>query len=203
MFKKLLALLALFFCVLSIAPGADAQVRMSGAKNALFFYKNDSSSTTVNAVSASDVKTTRLFSFVASVSAADTLEVKCGSVSKAKFYFAANSGLLQNAFPFYIECRPVSAILTGTVSTTSGSATITGSGTNFSSVYGVGDRIVVTTGDTLTISAVGSDTSMTASSNASTTVSGKTHKRGADNLNFIKGAGATVLNVSGWYEQEQ
>ena len=72
-----------------------------------------------------------------------------------------------------------SEALTGTVSTTSGSATITGSGTAFDTEYEVGDPIVITGGDRLIISAIASATSMTASANAATTVSGKAHQRGA------------------------
>jgi len=66
---------------------------------------------------------------------------------------------------------------TGTVATTSSSATITGTGTDFDGEYAVGDEIVITDGDTLEIQSIASDTSMTATANASTTVSGKAHKR--------------------------
>lgn len=70
-----------------------------------------------------------------------------------------------------------SANLTGTVSTTSGVDTITGASTTFTSDYVVGQSIEVNTGDTLEIQSVDSDTQMTATANASTTVSGQTHKR--------------------------
>lgn len=70
-----------------------------------------------------------------------------------------------------------SPALTGTVSTTNGSAVVTGSGTTFTTSYAVGDEIVVTDGDTLTVLTIDSATQITASSNASTTVSGKAHAK--------------------------
>lgn len=70
-----------------------------------------------------------------------------------------------------------SGTLTGTVSSTASSNTVTGSGTTFLSDYVAGESIVISGGDTLVILSVDSDTQITTSSVASTTVSGATHSR--------------------------
>lgn len=70
-----------------------------------------------------------------------------------------------------------SALLTGTVSTTSGDDQIAGVSTTFLTDFAVGQKIVITDGDTLTIQSVDSDTAMTATANATTAVSGKTYLR--------------------------
>ncbi|MGE0200348.1 MAG: hypothetical protein AB7P76_05200 [Candidatus Melainabacteria bacterium] len=70
-----------------------------------------------------------------------------------------------------------SATLTGTIATTSGQSLITGTSTTFLSDYKAGQKIVITDGDTLTVQSVDSDTQMTATANASVSVSGKSHYR--------------------------
>lgn len=73
--------------------------------------------------------------------------------------------------------------LTGTVATSSGSATLTGTNTEFTTEYAdlpPGAEIVIDAAGTpvvYTISSVNSDTSITLTANASSTVSGKTHAR--------------------------
>jgi len=69
------------------------------------------------------------------------------------------------------KINPVNA--TGTVSVTSGSATVTGSGTKFLTEVKVGDQITVNSVNK-TVSVVSSDTSLTADSNFSGTASGHT-----------------------------
>lgn len=66
---------------------------------------------------------------------------------------------------------------TGTVATTNASATITGTDTVFTTEYAAGDEIVITDGNTLTVQSVDSDTQITATGNATSTVSGKAHRR--------------------------
>jgi hypothetical protein len=75
--------------------------------------------------------------------------------------------------------------LTGTVSVTSASATITGSGTTFTTDFEVGDVIAVNGSETLRIETITSNILMTAESNFSTTVSGETYKRGGEAPNSI------------------
>jgi hypothetical protein len=76
-----------------------------------------------------------------------------------------------------------SASLTGTVATTNGSPTITGTGTAFLTDYAnlpPGTQIVIDAAGTpqvLTIQTVTNDTSITATGNSGSTVSGKTHAR--------------------------
>jgi len=75
-----------------------------------------------------------------------------------------------------------SANLTGTIAVTSGSATVTGTGTNFSGgdgEYSVGKVIcVVDTSQCCRITAIASDTSMTVESNFTSTDASSAHKRG-------------------------
>lgn len=89
------------------------------------------------------------------------------------------------------------------MSTTVGSATITGVGASFTQDFAPGDRIVITGGNTLTIQTVSSNTSMTASSNATSAASGAVYQRGADNLNLVKGVATTSVHASLWFEQER
>lgn len=70
-----------------------------------------------------------------------------------------------------------SGALTGTVSTTIGIATVTGSGTTFLSDYVAGQTISITGGDDLVVQSVDSDTQITATSNATAAVSGAAHER--------------------------
>ncbi|MBY0451234.1 MAG: hypothetical protein K2X01_11480 [Cyanobacteria bacterium] len=70
-----------------------------------------------------------------------------------------------------------SSALTGTVATTVGSATITGMGTTFQTDYQVGDTILINGGNQLQIASITSNTVMTATANASATVSAVTHTR--------------------------
>ena len=74
----------------------------------------------------------------------------------------------------------VSANLTGTVAVTSGSATVTGTGTSFSSNFIVGDVICIygTSNYYGTITAIGSNTSLTCAANFTATASGKSFSRG-------------------------
>jgi hypothetical protein len=71
-----------------------------------------------------------------------------------------------------------SAILTGTVSTTNGSPTVTGSGTSFTSIFQAGDIIATSSGGTRRITTVTSDTEMTAESNFTSTTASQTYRRG-------------------------
>lgn len=76
-----------------------------------------------------------------------------------------------------IDLPYTSSSLSGTVATTSGSSQITGTGTTFLADYKVGDNIVIAGGNQLTIASITNDTTMTATTNATVTVSGKTHSR--------------------------
>lgn len=71
---------------------------------------------------------------------------------------------------------PVSS-LSGTVATTSASNQITGTSTTFLTDYKVGDNILIAGGNQLTIISITNDTTMTATTTATVTVSGKTHSR--------------------------
>ncbi|MDX2084692.1 MAG: hypothetical protein SFZ03_04820 [Candidatus Melainabacteria bacterium] len=73
-----------------------------------------------------------------------------------------------------------SANLTGTVSVSSGSSTVTGSGTSFSTQFQVGDVIAVTGSESRRITTISSNTALTVASNFSTTASGATYKRGGE-----------------------
>lgn len=66
----------------------------------------------------------------------------------------------------------------GTISVTNGSATITGSGTTFTTDFIVGDFITTAGGQALRIVTVTNNTSMTAASNFSVTESGVSYHRG-------------------------
>ena len=81
---------------------------------------------------------------------------------------------------FYVVVRSASANtsnLTGTITVTSGSATVTGSGTNFTGQLNAGDVIACTPTDILVIASIGSATSLTLTQNAPTNRSGAFHKR--------------------------
>lgn len=65
--------------------------------------------------------------------------------------------------------------LSGTISKTSGSPTVTGSSTNFKTDYKQGDQIVFGDGETKTVQYITSNTSLTLNTNASTTASGLSH----------------------------
>lgn len=70
-----------------------------------------------------------------------------------------------------------SADLTGTISVTSGSATVTGVGTSFTSDFIVGDVIASSVGNNV-ITAIASNTSMTVRDSYGSTASGLSYKRG-------------------------
>ena len=74
----------------------------------------------------------------------------------------------------------VSANLTGTVAITNASATVTGTGTSFTSNFIVGDVITIYGASTYygTITAIGSNTSLTCAANFTATASGKSFSRG-------------------------
>lgn len=67
--------------------------------------------------------------------------------------------------------------LSGTVSTTQGSADVTGSGTSFLTDFQVGDNILIEEGNELTIAAITDNVTLTVTSLASTTVSAKEYSR--------------------------
>ena len=73
-----------------------------------------------------------------------------------------------------------SANLTGTVAIVNASATVTGTGTTFTTTFIVGDVITISAGSTYygTITAIGSDTSLTCAANFTATGSGYSYKRG-------------------------
>lgn len=187
-----------------LGPLAHAEVLLSGTRQTSITAGTDSSNATIVAVSADDTKKTWVHGVSIAVSAADTILLQCGgsSTRQVGWYLGANSGVVQPLFPLALECRTDSSTLTGTIATTSGSATITGTSTTFTTDYAAGDRIVITNGDTLTLSSVTNNTTMTATANASTTVSGSAHKRGADNLRMTKGTSTTPLKYTLWYTQD-
>jgi hypothetical protein len=67
--------------------------------------------------------------------------------------------------------------LPGTVSTTQGSADVTGSGTSFLADFQVGDNILISEGNELTIASIIDNVTLTATNLASVTVSGKEYSR--------------------------
>lgn len=89
--------------------------------------------------------------------------------------------LISNAAATNLTIKNRSRALQGTVATTSGSAVITGTGTAFLTDYALtypDDQIVIDANGTpqaLTILSVDSDTQITATATAGSTVSGKTH----------------------------
>ena len=76
-----------------------------------------------------------------------------------------------------MEVKSRSPELAGTVATTNGSPTVTGTDTTFETDYVAGQEIVIEDGNTLTVQEVVSDTEITATGNASSTVSEKAHQR--------------------------
>lgn len=85
-------------------------------------------------------------------------------------------GAEASALSLKLKQRSVAA-MTGTVATTSGSTSIFGTGTAFDTEYVVGDEMVITSGSTVTLSAIAGATTATAVSSAGSTVSGKAHNR--------------------------
>ena len=79
----------------------------------------------------------------------------------------------------------ISANLTGTVAITSGSKTVTGTGTSFTSTFIVGDVITIYGASTYysTITAIGSNTSLTCAVNFTATGSGYSYSRGGLSIN--------------------
>ena len=84
--------------------------------------------------------------------------------------------------------------LSGTVAVTSGSATVSGTGTSFSSQIAVGDAIKID-GNPYSVDAVASNASLTLTSNASTTASGATAYKDSDLFKVQTGAGSDKLTV--------
>ena len=70
-----------------------------------------------------------------------------------------------------------SGALTGTVATSSGTDAVTGTSTTFLTDYVAGQTISITGGDDLVVQSVDSDTAITATANATATVSGAAHER--------------------------
>lgn len=101
-------------------------------------------------------------------------------------HMQASALLFSESSAATLKFKSRSAALTGTVTTTNTSPTITGSGTTFTKDYVAGDEIVVTDGNTLIVLTVNSDTSITATTNATLSVSGKVHKRQKDINSSLK-----------------
>lgn len=181
---------------------ALASSRLSGAVASQQTYANDAANTTMTLVSARDGQTLRALGLMLSVDTSDTIKLSCGSQTRAAFFLGARSGLAQTFFPLTLACRGQSALLAGTIAVTSGSSAISGTGTAFTQDFATGDRVVVNGTQVLTIQSVGSATAMTATANATTTQSGVTYRRGADNLTLVKGNASTAVHASLWYEQE-
>ena len=78
---------------------------------------------------------------------------------------------------------------TGTVSVTSGSATITGSGTSFTSEFAVGDDILIN-GEQFLVLSIASDTSMTADGNFQSSASSQVIKKNGSNVTQLNSASA-------------
>ncbi len=78
---------------------------------------------------------------------------------------------------------------TGTVSVTSGSATITGSGTSFTSEFAVGDDILIN-GEQFLVLSIASDTSMTADGNFASSASSQVIKKNGSNATQLNSASA-------------
>ena len=78
---------------------------------------------------------------------------------------------------------------TGTVSVTSGSATITGSGTSFTSEFAVGDDILIN-GEQFLVLSIGNDTSMTADGNFASSASSQAIKKNGATISQLNSASA-------------
>ena len=78
---------------------------------------------------------------------------------------------------------------TGTVSVTSGSATITGSGTSFTSEFAVGDDILIN-GEQFLVLSIAGDTSMTADANFQSSASSQTIKKNGSTIAQLNSASA-------------
>ena len=78
---------------------------------------------------------------------------------------------------------------TGTVSVTSGSATITGSGTSFTSEFAVGDDILIN-GEQFLVLSIAGDTSMTADANFQSSASSQTIKKNGSTISQLNSASA-------------
>ena len=76
---------------------------------------------------------------------------------------------------------------TGTVSVTSGSATITGSGTSFTSEFAVGDDILIN-GEQFLVLSIAGDTSMTADANFQSSASSQTIKKNGSTISQLNSA---------------
>ena len=78
---------------------------------------------------------------------------------------------------------------TGTVAVTSGSATITGSGTAFTSEFAVGDDILIN-GEQFLVLSIATDTSMTADGNFASSASSQTIKKNGATISQLNSASA-------------
>lgn len=90
--------------------------------------------------------------------------------------------------------------LTGTISLSSGSATVTGSGTYFTTELAVGDRLVLQSASTTvvgTVSAIASNTSLTLTANAGSTTSGAYAKQTVQYLTGTISATSGSATVTG------
>lgn len=90
-----------------------------------------------------------------------------------------------------------------TVSTTAASNTVTGSGTSFTTTFTLGDQIVITGGDTLTIQSIASDTSLTTTTNATATVSGATFKKQTIKCSYLPDVSGNGYHASQYNFQSQ
>ena len=109
-----------------------------------------------------------------------TLSIPRFSVSRDTGIITKSTATTVNIASSGLNGTAQSENLTGTVSVTSGSATVTGSGTTFTSDFQVGDVIAVSGAQNRRITTISSDTSLAVESNFSATVSGANFKRGGE-----------------------
>lgn len=164
-----------------------------------FKAANDGSNARFDVVAKDNTKRRVLHGLLLSTKEANVITVFVGGQKVGVFDLGTNAVINEQLPP--IEGRPQSKFLAGTVATTSGSTTITGTGTAFNTDFAEGDVIEIDGGDTLTIASVASATSMTATANASSTVSGKVYRRGADNIHIKKGTSAATVYATAFYRE--
>ena len=147
---------------------------------------------------------TRPPAFIGAVSSISGGTVTFNSPGFTAGQYSAPTATPPTADTFYLSIGPATATLAGTLTVTSGSTAVTGSGTTFGTDVKVGDRITINDGYNLltyTVTAIGSTTSLTidraytdsaATGNTSSVVARPT----AAKTTTIKGATTTTLAKS-------
>ena len=107
----LLMLLSMILVILPANAAPQVVDNLQGSKVTAVSYIEDNSNANVTLVSAATGQSVTLYKYVMSVSTADNIYFKCGTSQKmAKVYLAANGGLDNSLFPFYLRCASGEAL---------------------------------------------------------------------------------------------